>query len=378
MAFQYGEEQVAFGVAESTYGTAVVPAGTDAFRITDFTITPNYDRPEVPETRATRSLQETVTGRKSASWSLSMVNRPSGTAGTPPDYHLLLKHAFGSYTNNPSTSDVYAPLKDPSALSLSLYRQLEGIQEGVYGAVVQNVTFNWSGDSFSTVSFSGTAKDMLWAGTDAANGAGASATTLTVDDGNFFGKYGVIATDSFATTATQITAVSGNDLTIASSTWSDNDAVFPYLPSATLAGDPLYGTAGSLSFDGGSSTISHVSGSLSMATGIDLYARDFGTATPTAVTLPQRRSVTGNFSFLIEDNGNYAFLRGEAANATAQDIQLNIGTTSGSICRIECPKAELAASPISGGTGLIEMSLSFVALTSTTSATEDEVTVTYL
>lgn len=377
MAFQYGEEQVAYAVAESTYGTAVVPAGTDAFRVTDFTVTPAYDRPEVPETRATRSLQETVTGRKSAQWSCSFVNRPSGTAGTPPDYHLILKHAFGTYTNNASTSDVYTLLKDPSALSLSLYRQLEGIQEGVYGAVVQNLTLNWSGDGFATIAASGTAKDMLWAGTDETDGTGSSSTTLTVNKGNMYGQYGVIEIDGGGS-AIQITAVSGNDLTIASSSWGDAEVVSPFLPAATLAGDPLYGTAGSLSFDGGSTTISHISGSLSMATGIDLYSRDFGTSTPTAVTLPQRRSVTGNFTFLVEDNGNYAFLRGEAANATAQDIQLNIGTTSGSICRIECPKAELSASPISGGAGLIEMGVSFTALTSTTSQAEDEVTLTYL
>ncbi len=377
MAFQYGEEQVAFGVAESTYGVATVPAATDGFRISDFTITPAYDRPEVPETRATRSLQETITGRKSAGWSINLINRPSGTAGTPPDYHLLLKHAFGSYTNNASTSDVYTPLKDPSGLSLALYRQLEGIQEGVYGAVVQNATFNWSGDGFSTVAFSGIAKDMSWAGTDQTNGTGSGATTLVVDKGDMYGKYGVVDINGDGS-AVLISAVSGNNLTIPSDTWGDNEAVAPYMPTATLAGDPLYGTAGSLSLDGGSSTISHVSGSLALATGIDLYARDFGTSTPTAVTLPQRRSVSGNFSFLVEDNGNYETLRGKAANATAQDVQLNIGTTSGSICRIECPKAELSASPISGGTGLIEMSLSFTALTSTTSATEDEVTVTYL
>jgi hypothetical protein len=376
MGFQYGEEQVAYLVAESTYGVAVVPAATDAFRCSSFNITPNYDRPEVPETGATRSLQERVTGRKGCTWSISFANRPSGTAGTPPDYHLALKHALGSYTNNASTSDVYTPLKDPSALSLSGYRLLEGVLEGFYGGVVTNVTFNWSGDDFGTITVSGEAKDMLWAGTDAADGAGSTATTLIVDDGDFFSKYAVIELDGGAS-AIQVTAVSGENLTIAASTWSDNDVVTPYLPAPTLAGSPLYGTDGTLSLDGGATDISHISGSLSIDTGIGLYNRGFGTASATGVVLPSPRRVSGNLSFLIEDNGNYAALRGEAANATTQDIVVDVGTTSGSICQFDMSRCEFDAAPISDGSGLIEASLSFTALTSTATATEDELTLTY-
>lgn len=378
MGFQYGEEQVGYVVAESTYGVAVVPAGTDAFRCSSFEVTPNYDRPEVPETTATRSLQERVTGRKSCSWRIGMTNRPSGAAGTPPDYHLLLKHALGSYTNNASTSDVYTPLKDPSALSLSGYRLLEGVMEGFYGGIVTDVTFNLSGDGFATVDFSGEGKDMLWAGTNAADGSGSSATTLVVDDGDFFSKYAVIATDSFATTATQVTAVSGENLTIASSTWSDNDVVFPYLPSPTLAGSPLHGTLGSISLDGNSSTIAGIGGSISISTGISLHNRDFGTASPTGVVLPSPRRITGNLNFLISDNGNFAALRGEASNATTQDIFIDIGTTGGSICRFDMSRCEWNAAPISGGAGLIEMGVSFAAMTSSATATEDELTLTYL
>ena len=60
MPFQYGEGRHGFVLAESTFGTPVVPAATDAFRLTSFDITPAYDRVEVPEGLDTRSLQETV------------------------------------------------------------------------------------------------------------------------------------------------------------------------------------------------------------------------------------------------------------------------------------------------------------------------------
>tara|TARA_R110000765_G_scaffold369008_3_gene459226 strand:+ start:169 stop:1305 length:1137 start_codon:yes stop_codon:yes gene_type:complete len=378
MAKQYGEEQVGYVVAESTLGVAVVPAATDAHRCSSFDITPNYDRHEVPETRNTRSLQERVAGRKSANFAIELVNRPSGTAGTPPDYHDYLRQAFGTYTNNASTSDVYTLLKDPSALFLSGYRLLEGILEGYRGGVVQNVTFAWGGDQFGTVSIAGKAVDMLWAGTDAANGTGSSATSLIVDKGGMYSQYAIIEIAG-AASALQVTAHDGsNTLTIASSSWSDGDAITPYLPSPTLAGSPLYGTVGSLSLDGGSSTIAHISGSMSMETGMDTHDREFGSAVPTGIVLPQRRGVTFNLSFVIEDDGNYETLRGKAANGTAQNIQLNIGTTGGQICRIEMPKAELDLPAISGGAGLVECSISGTAMTSATTAKEDELTLTYL
>jgi hypothetical protein len=381
MAFQYGEEQVAYAVAESTIGTAVVPAATDAFRVTTFDITPNYDRPEVPERTNTRSLQDRISGRKTCNFSISLVNRPSGTAGTPPDYTLLLKHAFGTYTNNSSTSDVYTLLKDPSALGLSVYRKLEGVLEGVYGGVIQNLTFSFSGDGFATIDISGVGYDMLWAGTDAANGAGSTATALIVDDGDFYGKYGVVQVGSNDNSGAgfQITAVSGQTLTLgAAASWSDDDAVIPFLPAATVGGNPLYGTAGSLSLDGGSSTISVISGSVSMSTGIGLFDRNFGAAIPSGVILPEGRSVTGSLSFLVDDNANYNILRGESANKTAQNIQLNIGTVAGSICRLAMPKAEIDTPSISSGDGLIECAMSFTALTSTATSKENEFTLTYM
>jgi len=376
MSVQYGEEQVGYAKAESTFGVAVVPAATDAFRVTSFDITPGFDRPEVPETTSTRSLQERIAGRRSCTWSITMINRPSGTAGTPPDYHLLLKHAFGTYANVSSTSDTYTPLKDPSALSLSGYRLLEGVMEGFYGGVVTDVTFNWSGDDFATVTFNGEAKDMLWAGVNQTNGSGSSATALIVDDGSYYSKYGVIDIAN-AGSAKQITAITSETLTIASSSWSDNVAVEPFLPAPTLAGSGLYGTDGTLSLDGGSSDISSLTGSVTMSTGISLNNRNFGTSSADAVTLPTGRRVTGSLSFLVEDNGNFSAIRGEASEGTTQDIVIDIGTTAGSVCQLDMSRCEFDSAPISGGAGLIEVTAGFTGLTSSATATEDEITLVY-
>ena len=159
--------------------------------------------------------------------------------------------------------------------SMDVYRSNTDLGEGVTGAIVQNLSFNWGGDSYITWSASGVGKDYIQTGNTLANGAGSSATALIVDDADFFSPYSVIKLGS--TSDIQVTAVnySTNTLTIASSSWSDNDAVIPSFPSPTHAGDPLFGTQGSLSLDNGSTTITSLSGSLSISTGIDLLNTEF-------------------------------------------------------------------------------------------------------
>lgn len=377
-----GEERVVYAKAESTYGTAVKPAATDAMRGV-LQLTPDDPDTDVPETNGSRSLQDTTEGRRGGSWTFSCLNRPSGTAGTPPDFHLMLKHALGTYANTASTSDAYTLAADPTGLSMALYDYVsEDMLEVGYGSVVGNWAINWLGNGHSTFECGGRFKDMGHAGVDAANGAGSSSSSLTVDDGDFFSKYGVIkiGSEDNSGAGIQITGVSGETVTLESTfSWSDNDAVVPFIPAPTVAGDPLFGTAGSLSFDGNSTTIAHISGGVQGTTGIGLFNEEFGADSATAVILePRGRRIGFNFEFLLEDNGNYAFLRGEARNRTVQDIQVDVGTTGGKICRITAPRARLSVSPHSGGDGFLRMSLTAKALASTTTATEDEVAVTYL
>ena len=114
-----------------------------------------------------------------------------------------------------------------------------------------------------------------------------------------------------------------------------------------------------------------------MSTGISLNNRNFGTSSADAVTLPTGRRVTGSLSFLVEDNGNFSAIRGEASEGTTQDIVIDIGTTAGSVCQLDMSRCEFDSAPISGGAGLIEVTAGFTGLTSSATATEDEITLVY-
>lgn len=380
MPFQYGEGRHGFAVAESTYGTQVVPAATDAYRLTNFDITPSYNRVEVPEQLATRSLQETVEGRRACTWRASFVHRPSGSAGTAPDYGILLKHALGTETVSGGVSVTYSPLKDPSGLFMSLYDKLDDVMQGVYGAVVTQVVFNFGGDDFATIDVSGEAKDFFGAGTNTANGAGTGSTALIVNNSEHFLVGGIIKVngDGNSGAGYQITAInySTHTLTLASTaTWLTTEVVTAMLPAPTVAGTGLYGTVGSLSLDAGSSTFTHLNGSITIDTGISLYNRGFGTSSASDTQLSGPRRITGNLSMVLRDDNYNRIVR--AQRKQAEDLKLIIGGTAGSIATFIGNEVEIDPVPIGGGAGLVEFSLGLRFKTATVTGAENEFSLVY-
>ena len=359
MAFQYGEGEIGYFVPETTYATAVKPVATDAFPATRITIAPTYDRMTVPDRRGTRSVVQKVAGRKGATFTVEGSLRPSGTAGTAPDMADLLKHTFGTQTIVGATSVAYTLLKDPSGLFGTLYRKLPDILEGCYGSIVQSANFTFASDAFLVASFSGIASDTLRAGTGQANGAGSGATALIVDELDHYSKYGIVDVggDDNSGAGYQITAVTHSTETAtleSTATWSDNEAVVPFVPTGTITGDPLYGTVGSMSWDGGSTTVDIVSGSASINTGIGLFT-PFGSETPTKVTLEGERTVTFEITMLM-DHLQYQEV-GEAYRKVQQSVVLTLGDTAGKRCKLRCPQTEIDAPELSGGSGLIEVTL---------------------
>ena len=376
-SFQYGEKRLGYFVAESTFGTGVKPAAGDGFVVTDMQITPNYEFHDVPDRRGTRSRMEQVPGRKGATFTMSGTLRPSGVAGTAPDIGLILKHAMGTVTTPGSNSVLYSLLEDPSGLSGTLYHQLDDIQEGVVGAIIQTLNFSWNGRDFVTWDASGIGVDVLEAGTTLADGAGNSTATLTVDDADFFAPYGVIKIGSSDNSGAghQITAVnySNNQLTLESNaSWSDNDDVIPFLPAMTNTGSPIYGTKGKLSLDGNSSEVKHTGGSLSINTGLDLHNDEFGSETAQAVVLAGERVIDHSIDMLVRDTTSYemSLFRRDVA----QDIVVTLGDGAGAQMLIDMPTSRIRPAPRTGTTGPISVSLSGPALGS---SGEDELSLLF-
>ena len=116
--FQYGDDEYGLIILQDTFGTAKKPAGTNAFRALSLAMGQPKNRIEVRDRRGTRSLMERQEGRTPVQpWTTTVILRPSGTAGTPPDIGDLLKLAFGTETVVASTSVTYSPSKMPRAFS---------------------------------------------------------------------------------------------------------------------------------------------------------------------------------------------------------------------------------------------------------------------
>ena len=374
-SFSYGSDIIGFVKAESSYGTAVKPAATDAFRASSITLGAPVGREFPNDVRQTRSrIERTTTRTPVQPWSAEGILRPSGSLGVAPDMGLFLAHAFGTETVSGGASVTYSLAKDPTSLSLDIYRSATDLGEGVNGGIVQNFALNWSGDSFITWTASGVGKDYIQTGNTLANGAGSSATALIVDDADFFTPYSVVKLGS--TNDVQVTAVnySTNTLTIASSSWSDNDAVIPYFPSPTVAGDPLFGTQGSLSLDNGSTTITHLGGAINITTGIDLLNTEFGSSSATDVVVPTYREVTGNIDFLVRKDE--AMLFTEFRRKVQKDVVITLGDTAGKRLKINCNVTEFdPTARDSPESDMLRYTANFVALAS--SAGEDEITIVF-
>ena len=373
--FSYGSDLVGFVKAESTYGTAIKPAAADAFRASSITLGAPVGREYPNDVRQTRSRLSRTTSRTPVQpFSAEGILRPSGSAGTAPDIGLFLKHGFGTETVSGGSSVTYSLTKDPTALSLDLYRSVTDLGEGITGGVGQNISFNWSGDSYITWTVTGVGKDYIQTGNTLANGAGSSATALIVDDADFFTPFSVVKLGS--TSDVQVTAVNyaTNTLTIASTSWSDNDPVIPYFPTPTLAGDPLYGTQGSLSLDNGSTTITHLGGSVQISTGIDLLNTEFGSSSSSDVIVPTYREVTGSIDFLVRKDE--AMLFTEFRRKVQKDVVITLGTDTGKRMKINCNVTEFDPSQRdSPESEMLRYTANFVALAS--SAGEDEITLVF-
>ena len=367
--FQYGDDIVGYIKLESTFGEAVKPAATNAFRVLDMAMGQPRELPEALDRRKTRSVMETVNGRVPMQpWSCTCLFRPSGVLGVAPDISDLLKLAFGTESVVASTSVTYSLLKDMSGLFASIYRDLSSAQEGVYSAVCNNVTISWSGEDWITLAFSGVGKDFIEASKSEASGAGSGITALVVDDADFFTKYAIIqnntTSDDNSGAGYQITAIDYDTETLtlgSAASWSNNDEWASFLPTGTFTGSPIYGTDGQLSLDADATTVKHLGGSVTIATGVNLLNREYGDESSSDVVNESRRSVTGTLNFLVnEDDMNKSSW---ARRKVAQSLRITLGDTAASRIKINCTNTEL--DPGQRGTpdtGVIELSLGFKAL----------------
>jgi len=167
-----------------------------------------------------------------------------------------------------------------------------------------------------------------------ADGAGVAASSLVVDDADFFTQWGLIqiGSEDYSGAGIQINADpnhSTETLTLESTfTWSDNDIVRPHIPAATFIGNAKYGTNCTVSLDGGSTTVKVIRGSVVINTGLELMNQSSGHTGPDDITqqkLPEGR-VDFNLELFVRRDETY--LMSHAHRKVSKDLQIKLGTTA--------------------------------------------------
>ena len=236
--------------AGGAYGTGAQEAlaATDAAKVLassmEFTVTRN-DRMDA---RSSRSVLGRITGKQEVSWSCESYFLPAGST-TAPDIDPLIEAAMGG-AFGASVAKTYK-LTDTNALpTCHIARTANDVfREDLFGAYVEEMSISASGGEEPKMSFSGGAFNYALTGTGTTEGTGSGATALITESGNGvnFMVGSVISFNSLADKV--VTAKSTDTLTIASSSWSDAQAITPTTYSETTAGNPINGITGSLTLN---------------------------------------------------------------------------------------------------------------------------------
>ena len=187
---------------ESTYGTDVSPAGTDAVLVRDLSVTPlQSDVVSRDLVRSYLGASEQLLANTRVECQFTVELAGSGTAGTAPRYGSALQACGMAETIVSSTSATYAPVS-ASFSSVTIYYNLDGVLHKVTGAR-GTFTLNAEVGQIPTIQF--TMTGIYNAPTDTAAPAvtySNQATPLIFKEGNtsafqFFSYAGCLQSVSF-------------------------------------------------------------------------------------------------------------------------------------------------------------------------------------
>lgn len=253
----HGWDEIAFAVAEATFGAVEDVTATEAFEFTsiDMGEVQMQRRAPAKHKEAKRSYAQVVKGRfEPVPFTIRGKILPSGDAGdVPPDMNALFKNAFGTATDTPATSSVYTFSDQPSeGLTVVHGDATQNVGQWGYGGIIKKITFE-SGEEEIGVEFSGEFAGKSSVAAFVANHggeipieAGPTVVTLAADSVYRIVGVGQYVKDPAQDEIMKISAVDYaagtvtllRDQLSTSATIHAQDATFePYFPSQTLAAD---------------------------------------------------------------------------------------------------------------------------------------------
>lgn len=331
---------------EATAGTFEKPVATDAAKILKFDVDYKQERRDRMDSRASRSVLERITGRKTIPWSLEAYLVPSGSLGTAPDLGEVFKACLGSETVNASTSVVYSLSAVQSFPTLSLihfYNDL--VMETIWGAWVESMTISGSGGDDPRVSFEGAARGYRLTSTTTLDGAMSGSTSMTVDDDAAVGIGSVVqvGTDDNSSAGFAVTAGVASPFTLeAVATAGDGDAMIPFVPSETTAGSPISGIAGELDIDAVTS-LKITNYEVRMSNGFKPIDDEALQEAPTDAIVGLRE-VSG--SLTMRARKDHILELAKRPDFGSRDIKLTLGDTAGKKVQIDIDQAEFEFSKL--------------------------------
>ena len=382
----YVNEETTYIDSENVATDFVKPAGTDAAVVLNASFTPAQERKVRDDARASRSVLEQITGKKSATWSVESYVLPSGTAGTAPDLGPLFKGAMGTETVSGGTRVTYSLNTNQDLGSFSLTQFFnETFMETLTGCYVNSMTISVAGGEEPKVTFEGESSGLYIPTTTSPSAAQLTAgeSTATVDgsgtgtsfdvhagEGENFKPGSVISVGS--DTDLVVTAVSNDTITVDSSiTFTDDDEVKPFAPTETVAGSPIAGILGSLTLAGNSLPIT--SFEVTVANNNKGIA-DEAFVAGTSDYVPGFRDVTGSLS--IRCRRDLAIEIGKRLDFGTQAIVVTCGDTAGKKLIVEIDDAEFEVAAVdTPQSDEVVVPMNFRALA--TSAGEDEIVIKF-
>ena len=358
-----GRDQRAYASVQTVYDTAVQPTAAHALRVRTVEFTPENGREDRMDNRPTRSLVSRITTGYTLGWKVTSYLRPSGTAGTAPDDFDLWTSLLGTETIVASTSVTYTPSNSQAARFFCLTRGHLGIvYDQAVGCVVGKLGLRVNGPNPPELTWEGSARRRIsaapftlqtgttgstWVATNNEGQIAPAVDALYYQAGNDnsgagFRVTAIGAANSGGAGFTNVTSSAAHSMTAGS-------LLLPFLPSETVAGQPVAGIAGSLSWG----PLSFTRDSMRVV-GIDLdidnatkpHTDEALTRFSADVTLG-RRKVTGVLRCRATQ-ANYAeFVRNLNSNFTASynpiAATIVIGATAGSIVTISLPRLEIGS-----------------------------------
>ncbi|MBA7544245.1 hypothetical protein ES705_36597 [subsurface metagenome] len=341
--YGYGREQIVYAKAETAdaFGTLVQPSAADAMKVLSCNMNVSQERKDRLEKGSSRSIINRFSGRKSADWSIEKYVLPSGARGTKPDDAILWEALFGTEEVHMDASVDYLLSAEPS-ISLSIFSIVGPHYEAICGAVPSKWGLKFGGGDEPKVTFSGEAKDHYLCSSGKLAEAASETTAITVNDARQFaiGMLIKVGTEDNSGAGFKIADINYtiNLLTLDAqvSDQAVDAAVIPLPLSATTTGDVIPVIVGNVKI--GTPTILITGCSFDVDQKVALRNDEFGSESASGFRHPEFRDVTCSLDMYFKKDA--AKWLNDAKRFTAQDIEVNLGTTEGYKMEIDANQVE--------------------------------------